>query len=430
MKIISQYLIKLIPIIGITALLSSCANSTLGDSLQQSLEADSQLQENPPFQESAATENQPISPPDDFLKLPENFPQEIAIYPGSNLQDVTLAASDTQKTSTVWRTTDPIDLVRTYYQNRLASDGWEIVSNADQESDGLLVATKQDLQVTINLKLDQVLEGKTKFSIDYSRDPEAIASQPQPTPSESPESPDPTAATSSPTPEPETTPTPTPTPSTTGDIPQELKQFAMDVAKLGVFEQNFPNPNQAITRGEFARALVQANNKIYADIPGRQIRLAISSSQPVFTDVPANHPYFSEIQGLAEAGLIPSSLSGDTTAVQFRPDAPLTREYLILWKVPLDIRQGLPQGTVDAVEQRWGFQDASKINSNAIRAILADFDNGDNANIRRVFGFTTLFQPQKTVTRAEAATALWYFGFQGDGRTVREILEVNQTPVS
>ncbi|MDC0837105.1 S-layer homology domain-containing protein, partial [Limnoraphis robusta] len=188
MKIISQYLIKLIPIIGITALLSSCANSTLGDSLQQSLEADPQLQENPPFQESAATENQPISPPDDFLKLPENFPQEISIYPGSSLQDVTLAASDTQKTSTVWRTTDPIDFVRTYYQNRLASDGWEIVSNADQESDGLLVATKQDLQVTINLKLDQVLEGKTKFSIDYSRDPEAIASQPQPTPSESPES--------------------------------------------------------------------------------------------------------------------------------------------------------------------------------------------------------------------------------------------------
>ena len=430
MKIISQYLIKLIPIIGITALLSSCANSTLGDSLQQSLEADPQLQENPPFQESAATENQPISPPDDFLKLPENFPQEISIYPGSSLQDVTLAASDTQKTSTVWGTTDSIDLVKTYYQNRLTSDGWEIVSNSDQESDGLLVATKQDLQVTINLKLDQVLEGKTKFSIDYSRDPEAIASQPQPTPSESPESPDPTAATSSPTPEPETTPTPTPTPSTTGDIPQELKQFAMDVAKLGVFEQNFPNPNQAITRGEFARALVQANNKIYADIPGRQIRLSISSSQPVFTDVPANHPYFAEIQGLAEAGLIPSSLSGDTTAVQFRPDAPLTREYLILWKVPLDIRQGLPQGTVDAVEQRWGFQDASKINSNAIRAILADFDNGDNANIRRVFGFTTLFQPQRTVTRAEAATALWYFGFQGDGRTVREILEVNQTPVS
>lgn len=421
MKYYRPYLIKLIPLFGIAALLSSCANSTLGDSLQKSLEADPQLQENSPFAESTATENQPISSPDDFLKLPADFPQEIAIYPGSNLHDVTLAASDTQKTSTVWTTTDSIDLVKTYYQNRLASDGWQIVSNADQKSDSLLVATKQDLQVTINLQLEQVLEGQTKFSIDYSRDPQAIASQPQPTPSESPESPDPTATTSSPTPKPETTPTPTPTTSTAGEMPQELKQFAMDVAQIGIFEPNFPNPNQAITRGEFARALVQANNKIYADIPGRQIRLAIPSSQPVFTDVPANHPYFAEIQGLAEAGLIPSSLSGDYTAVQFRPDAPLTREYLILWKVPLDIRQGLPQGTVDAVEQRWGFQDASKINSNAIRAILADFDNGDNANIRRVFGFTTLFQPQKTVTRAEAATALWYFGFQGDGRTVREI---------
>jgi len=40
-----------------------------------------------------------------------------------------------------------------------------------------------------------------------------------------------------------------------------------------------------------------------------------------------------------------------------------------------------------------------------------------------VFGYTTLFQPKKPVTRAEAAASLWYFGFQGDGITAKEILE-------
>jgi hypothetical protein len=34
-----------------------------------------------------------------------------------------------------------------------------------------------------------------------------------------------------------------------------------------------------------------------------------------------------------------------------------------------------------------------------LQAVLADFDNGDNSNIRRVFGFTTLFQPKEKVWR-------------------------------
>lgn len=406
-------------------MLGSCANSPLGESLQESLQPDPQLQDNPPFggESETTAEGEQITPPENFVQLPNDFPQEITIYPGSNLEDVTLATSDVQETSTVWKTTDPINVVQTYYQNKFQSDNWEIVETTDNDEEGVLVAKKEDLQVTINLQLDQVIGEETRFSIDYSRNGEAIVSEPEPTPPESPEAVEPKVGASSPTPEPETTPPPT-TPATS-DIPQELRQFAMDVAQLGIFEANFPNPNQTITRGEFARALVQANNKLYADIPAKQIRLGIASNQPVFTDVPPNNPYFSEIQGLAEAGLIPSSLSGESEAVQFRPDAPLTRQYLILWKVPLDIRQGLPQGTVDTVQQRWGFQDASKIETNALRAVLADFDNGDNANIRRVFGFTTLFQPQKPVTRAEAATALWYFGFQGDGRSAREILNVN-----
>ncbi|NJK54159.1 MAG: S-layer homology domain-containing protein [Leptolyngbyaceae cyanobacterium SU_3_3] len=132
---------------------------------------------------------------------------------------------------------------------------------------------------------------------------------------------------------------------------------------------------------------------------------------------------FSAIQGLAEAGLLPSSLSGDSTATLFRPDAPLTREEMILWKMPVDMRQALPTATIDSVKQTWGFQDAARIESRALRAVLADFQNGDQSNLRRAFGYTTLFQPKRSVTRAEAAGALWYIGFQGDGISAQEALK-------
>ena len=123
----------------------------------------------------------------------------------------------------------------------------------------------------------------------------------------------------------------------------------------------------------------------------------------------------------AVAGLIPSALSGESTVVNFRPDAPLTRETLLQWKVPLDLRRSLPNATVEAVKEAWGFQDAAKIEPKALQAVLADHANGNQANIRRAFGFTTLFQPQKPVTRAEAAAALWHFGYQGDGLSADEV---------
>ena len=218
--------------------------------------------------------------------------------------------------------------------------------------------------------------------------------------------------------------------------PKELQQYVSDLAKLGILTPATDNdkttsakestlfaPNQVITRREYARWLVAANNRLYANQPAKQIRLSTDTAQPAFQDVPRNDPDFPAIQGLAEAGLLPSSLSGDSTTVTFRPDAPLTRENLILWKVPADTRQALPTASLDALKQTWGFQDAPRIDPKAQRAVLADFQNGDSSNIRRAFGYTTLFQPKKAVTRAEAAAALWYFGFQGDGQSAQETLK-------
>jgi len=88
----------------------------------------------------------------------------------------------------------------------------------------------------------------------------------------------------------------------------------------------------------------------------------------------------------------------------------------------------LPSASIDAVKQTWGFQDVSKIDPKALRAVLADFQNGEFANIRRVFGYTTLFQPKKPVTRAEAAATLWYFGSQGEGLSAKEAQQLKDKP--
>jgi len=224
--------------------------------------------------------------------------------------------------------------------------------------------------------------------------------------------------------------------------PKELQQYVSDLAKLGVLtaasegnkttqskDSDLFAPNQVMTRREYARWLVTANNRLYVNQPAKQIRLSTDTTVPAYQDVPRTDPDFPAIQGLAEAGLIPSVLSGDSTTVTFRPDAPLTRENLVLWKVPADTRQALPTASLDAVKQTWGFQDAPRIDSKALRAVLADFQNGDSSNIRRAFGYTTLFQPKKSVTRAEAAAALWYFGFQGDGQSAQEALKtLNASP--
>lgn len=245
----------------------------------------------------------------------------------------------------------------------------------------------------------------------------------------------PTSPTPSPTPIASPSPAPSPTaaapsPVATGSIATglttanpgqggPLQRYLADWATLGTIA--IDQPTAIISRRQFARWLVAANNRLYRDRPAQQIRLA-TTSPPVFQDLPPSDPDFGAIQGLAEAGLLPSTISGDPTAQRFQPEAPLTREVLVQWKVPLDLRQSLPLTTVEAIATAWGFQDATKIDPRALRAIQADYQNGDLANIRRAFGFTTLFQPKKPVSQAEAAAALWYFGLDGQGISVEMAL--------
>ncbi|MCY7332958.1 MAG: S-layer homology domain-containing protein [Pseudanabaena sp. CAN_BIN31] len=205
--------------------------------------------------------------------------------------------------------------------------------------------------------------------------------------------------------------------------PAALRSWIKDLNKLGTIapktDRQF-QPNILVARREYARWLLQTNNRLYKNQPSRQIRLAQLNDAASFADIPSNHPDFAIIQGLANAGLITGT--GD----RFRPNDPLLREELVQWKIPLDLRQPLPSATLESINQVWGFKDSDRISENALSAIFADAQLRDLANIRRSFGFTTIFQPQKPVTRAEAAASLWYFGTATDGLSASKALELDR----
>ncbi len=348
-------------------------------SLQNNLAPD------PKLQDPAVVSSQPSDTTTKSAQVPADFP----LYAQAQIQST--VEQKEGGTVTTWTTPDPIESVYKFYQQELPSKQWEIITQPS-DSSPQLVAKQQQTTVTIapQISTDTQQAGLTTYTINLLT--ATVVSERSRT-----------------------------EPSTS--IPTATADYLTDLTKIGVLTSKDTAINRVVTRREYARWLVAAHNKITGTKPTQQIKLAATNTKPIFQDVPSTNPDFPSIQGLAEAGLISSPLSGDATSVLFRPDTPLTREQMILWKIPLDTRQPLPAASLDAVKQTWGFQDAGKIDPKALRAVLADFQNGEQSNIRRVFGYTTLFQPKKTVNLGEVAIALWYFGANSEGLSARDAVE-------
>ena len=193
------------------------------------------------------------------------------------------------------------------------------------------------------------------------------------------------------------------------------------------------NLNAPISRREFAKWLLLTNNRFYQSRPAQQIRIDRPSSIPAFQDIPSSDPDFAILQSLADAGILPSTLSGNRKNEgkfdRFKPTEALTREELLRWKMPLDSRPSqasVPavERTVERLQKTLPFQDLGKvIHPETLRLVALDLQNGDRSNLRRSLGYTTLLQPQRSVTRAEAAAVLWSIGAEGSVLTVKDILK-------
>lgn len=270
--------------------------------------------------------------------------------------------------------------------------------------------------------------------------PDARLSSPSPAPSPVPSS------NILPTPTPIASPTESPTPTPIGwqDIdktPAQLRPYVDDMLALNLVlpDAQMPDANRLnapISRREFAKWLLLTNNRFYQSRPTKQIRIDRPSSTPTFQDIPNSDPDFAILQSLADAGILPSTLSRDTKNEgkndRFKPSEALTREELLRWKMPLDSRSS--QGDVLAIEtlrKTLPFQDLSKvIHPETLRLIALDLQNGDRSNLRRSLGYTTLLQPQRSVTRAEAAAVLWSIGAEGAVLTAKDSLKGSSIPTT
>lgn len=186
---------------------------------------------------------------------------------------------------------------------------------------------------------------------------------------------------------------------------------ALKVVEAGV------EPSGLSTRREYARWLI-ASSAILARNPASKVFPAMfieNVTELAFDDVTPEDPDFPYIQGLAEAGLISSKLSihdmdgsvegGKPKNYVFSPDSPLSRQDLVSWKIALE-RKELPEVTRKMLWQKSGFIDIDKIHQDAWPALLADLLSGEQSIVAVAFGYTRLFQPDKPVTKAQAAVAL------------------------
>lgn len=175
-------------------------------------------------------------------------------------------------------------------------------------------------------------------------------------------------------------------------------------AVLGIFgtKDGKFDPYGPITRGDYVRWLVLANNAYFAGAQD-QIRLAEPNSEQSFVDVPKSNPNFKYIQGLANAGYL---VGIDKT--HFAPDRKLTREELLAILINRD-NHGSSPVSLEKLEGDTGLSDANKISKPYWGAIDSDhWSNifGSSQSLQRVFGPVKFLHPQQLATRADAAIAI------------------------
>jgi hypothetical protein len=219
-------------------------------------------------------------------------------------------------------------------------------------------------------------------------------------------------------------PTPSATPTAAASLFTDIEGSAardeiIDLARLDVFEgaTGTFEPTRPIKRTEFVRWLVRANNALRKD---KDIRLA-EGTAATFSDVPASHPDFKYIQGMANAGLV---IGYDETT--FKPDKSLSREEMIAIKCGLD--QGGVQyksNNYSDIETVWHWSDARKVSRRYLDALYSEHFNSAK-NVDRAFGAIKMFKPQQAVTRGEAAICMWCIGDGNEKVTAAEAL--NPTP--
>ncbi|GLT91744.1 hypothetical protein SLE2022_096170 [Rubroshorea leprosula] len=177
--------------------------------------------------------------------------------------------------------------------------------------------------------------------------------------------------------------------------------------KLKIIEEDVRS-DELCTRREYIRWLVHINLLLERNLKHQvDPSVALSASVvPAFDDVGIEDPDFKYIQALAEAGIIPSKLSGTRPAeVYFFPDSFLTRHDLINWKALVEYE--FKPGIVDQISRtKVEYMDMKNICPESSPGLFMDMLAGERSILRKVFGQSKRLQPNKPSMKAQAAVAL------------------------
>ncbi|CAA7049829.1 unnamed protein product [Microthlaspi erraticum] len=180
--------------------------------------------------------------------------------------------------------------------------------------------------------------------------------------------------------------------------------------KLKIIEDDVV-ADELCTRREYARWLVRSNLLLERN-PKHKIVPAVAlagSSIPAFDDVNTKDPDFEYIQALAEAGITSSKLSGEDSRnsenANFYPESFVSRLDLVNWKAQLEC-DFHPETMEEVSRTKVDYIDTKNINPDMALGFFLDFLTGDKSTIRNVFGRIKRFQPNRPVTKAQAAVAL------------------------
>ncbi|XWS69823.1 hypothetical protein CRYUN_Cryun04dG0211500 [Craigia yunnanensis] len=185
--------------------------------------------------------------------------------------------------------------------------------------------------------------------------------------------------------------------------------------KLKIIQDNV-RADELCTRREYARWLVRMSSILERN-PKHRIfpSIALSGSETAaYDDVGANDPDFESIQALAEAGIIPSKLSGRITSsdgskvqeiINFSPDRFISRQDLINWKALVEY--DFEPGVIEQISRKKvDYMDLKEISPDSSPGLFIDMLAGEKSILRKVFGQSKRFQSNKPSSKAQAAVAL------------------------
>ena len=167
--------------------LTACNNSQTAKNLQQAFAADPRLKDNPVAIDDKGSLTQQNPPTQLTVQLPTDFPKEIPLYSNANLQQITPSSSPDGSVSTRWLSSDPSNLIASFYSQQFQANNWQILQQPTDQQAGSFEARRNDLQVKVTIQPKSVTNAApnqpqtaTELLIEYTRNTTAAAQTPTP----------------------------------------------------------------------------------------------------------------------------------------------------------------------------------------------------------------------------------------------------------